>query len=130
MTDADRQSRQTALSVGVVFVAFGGISFWRHHLLRAEVLAGAGALLLLLGALAPRWARPFHAAWMRFAHALGYVNSRIILSIMFYGVMTPVGFFLRLAGRDPLRRRRAASDSYWIPRPKTRQDREQFERLF
>jgi hypothetical protein len=130
LTDADRQARKTALTVGGVLVAFGGISLWRHHLVRAELMAGAGALLLLLGLVAPRWTRPFHTAWMRLAHALGYVNTRVILSIMFYGVMTPVGVVMRLVGRDPLNRRRAASDSYWIPRPKTRQDHEQFERLF
>ena len=125
-----RQARKSALSVGLVLLALAAFSLWRHHLLRAEILGGLGAFLLLLGILAPRWAVPFHIAWMKFAAVLGYVNSRIILSMMYYGVMAPIGVIMRLAGRDPLHRRRPASDSYWIPRPKTRQDREQFERLF
>ena len=111
-------------------MAIGAWSLWRHHPLRAEFLGGTGVLLCLLGLVAPRWTQPFHVAWMKFAGALGYVNSRLILSVMYYGVLTPVGFFMRLAGRDPLKRRRAPAESYWIPRPKTRQDREQFERLF
>jgi len=67
---------------------------------------------------------------MKLAAGLGYVNSRIILSIMYYGVLTPIGFVMRLTGWDPLSRRRARQDSYWLPRPRARQEREQFERLF
>ena len=67
---------------------------------------------------------------MKFAGVLGYVNSRIILSIMYYGVLTPVGLLMRAVGRDPLNRRRKPLESCWIPRAKPRQDREQFERLF
>lgn len=124
------QARKTALTVGAVLVLAGGISLWRHHALRAEIMGGAGALLLLLGLLAPRWVEPFHFAWMKLAAGLGYVNSRIILSIMYYGVLTPIGFVMRMAGRDPLRRRGARQESYWIPRPRVRQEHEQFERLF
>ncbi len=109
---------------------FAALSLWRSHLLRAELFAGIGAMLVLLALLAPSWAIPFHVAWMKFAAVLGYINSRIILSLMYYGVMAPIGVILRLTGRDPLHRRRGASGSYWIPRAKTRQDREQFERLF
>lgn len=130
-----QQARKTALSVGTVLLALGGWSWWRVHPWRAGILAGAGACLLLLGLAAPRWARPFHLVWMRFAALLGYVNSRLILGLMYYGVFTPLGFFLKLAGRDPLRRRGAfrqkqSAESYWIARSKPRQDREQFERLF
>ena len=125
-----KQARQTALVVGSVLLLLGGGSLWRGHLLRAEILGGAGAILLLLGLAVPQWTVPFHRAWMKLAGWLGYVNSRLLLSIMYYGVLTPVGFLLRLAGRDPLRRRRKGLESYWIPRPRARQDREQFERLF
>ena len=124
------QSRQTALLVGAVLLALGGFSWWRAHPLRAEILAGAGAVLILLGLIAPQWARPFHVAWMKFAFFLGHVNSRLILGLMYYGVLTPVGFVTRLAGRDPLNRRRKSAGSYWIPRVKPRQGRGQFERLF
>ena len=44
--------------------------------------------------------------------------------------VTPYGFISRLAGRDPLRRRGGGGESYWVERKRTRQGREQFERLF
>jgi hypothetical protein len=125
-----RQARRSAWIVGAVLLAFGAWSVWRGHPLRAQVLCGLGVYLMLIGALAPRWAVPFHRAWMKLAHALGYINSRVILGLLYYGIFTPLGVVLRLTGRDPLQRRRAARESYWIPRAEPRQRPDQFERLF
>ncbi len=66
----------------------------------------------------------------RLAAALGYVNSRVLLTLMYYLVFTPYGLVSRLSGRDPLRRRAGAGESYWVERKRTRQAREGFERLF
>jgi Saxitoxin biosynthesis operon protein SxtJ len=78
----------------------------------------------------PHAARAFHSSWMRFASALGYVNSRVLLTLVYYLALAPYGFISRLAGRDPLRRRGKGGESYWVRRKLTRQTREQFERLF
>ena len=67
---------------------------------------------------------------MGFAVLLGHVNSRVLLTLFYYLVVTPYGVVTRLVGRDPLRRRGAAQGSYWVERKATRQTREQFERLF
>jgi hypothetical protein len=92
--------------------------------------ASLGTALLLTGQFWGAGALLFHRGWMRFAQALGYVNSRILLSAMFYLMMTPVGVVSRLVGRNPLRRRGPKQTSYWIPRPRPRQSQTQFERLF
>ncbi len=125
-----KQARKTALSVAAVLLAGAAWSLWRGHLVRAAVFGTAGSLLLLMATVEPRWTARFHLAWTKLAAFLGYVNSRIILSVLYYGVLTPVGLFLRALGRDPLNRRHHAADSYWIPRANPRQDRAQFERLF
>jgi hypothetical protein len=67
---------------------------------------------------------------MSVAGVLGYINSRILLTVLYYGLFTPYGFISRLFGRDPLVRRSPNQDTYWIKREYTRQTREQFERLF
>ncbi len=36
-------------------------------------------------------------------HVMGWVNTRIILGILFYGVVTPMGLIMKLTGRDPMR---------------------------
>jgi hypothetical protein len=126
----DAQARKTALVVAAVLA---GIAAWNIYKGRPTVVAVFGGLalaLILAGLFLPSVARRFHTFWMTVAVALGYVNSRVLLSVLFYLVFTPYGFVSRLLKRDPLSRRGPASDSYWTPRKQTRQTREGFERLF
>jgi hypothetical protein len=124
------QARKTACVVAFVLLAIAAWNFYRGRTNVVRIFTASGALLLVIGFLIPAAARAFHTGWMRFASALGHVNSRVLLSLMFYGVLTPYGFVSRLAGRDPLRRRGQRLESYWIKRKTTRQTSEQFERLF
>jgi hypothetical protein len=52
----------------------------------------------------PSSLRPVHQIWMFIGHILGWVNTRIILAIGFYGIVTPVGLIMRIFGKDPMRR--------------------------
>ncbi|HMF58059.1 MAG TPA: SxtJ family membrane protein [Pyrinomonadaceae bacterium] len=124
------QARKTALLVAAVLLLIAAWNYHRGRMTVVAVLGGIGFLLLLTGLFIPPLARRFHYAWMRLAVALGYVNSRVLLGLMFYGVFTPYNLLARLFGRDPLDRRKPGRDSYWIKRKTTRQKREQFERLF
>ncbi len=54
--------------------------------------------------LAPMSLSPIFKAWMKFGTFMGGINSRIILSVMFYLVVWPMGFIMQLAGRDPMMR--------------------------
>jgi hypothetical protein len=126
----DAQARKTALVVAAVLLAVAAWNFYRGRAGVVVIFGALGALLLVVGLLVPAAARAFHKAWMRFASALGYVNSRVLLTLMYYLVITPYGLVTRLAGRDPLRRRAKGQGSYWVERKHTRQAREQFERLF
>jgi hypothetical protein len=126
---SDAQARKTAWVVAAVLLAFAAWNFYRGRMTTAAVLGGLALALLFVGLL-PSAARPFHAFWMRAAAVLGYVNSRVLLTLMYYGVFAPYGFVSRLFGRDPLRRRGPSRESYWVERKTTRQAKEQFERLF
>jgi len=124
------QPRKNALLVALVFAALAAWNVYRHRLPLAQVLGGLALLLLLVALFSPSWAERFNRGWMAFARALGYVNSRILLSLVYYVVMTPLGLVLRLIGQDPLRRRGARQQSYWVPRQSPRQPRNGFERSF
>ena len=106
------------------YLAWKGNSLWPWSVAAAFVFAVSGAF-------APRLLRPVYAAWMKFAFVLGWVNTRVLLSVFFYLVMTPLGTVLRLFGKDLLGERidRTAS-SYWIPRQETPFDPQQYRRLF
>ena len=124
------QARQSALAVGVVLLLLAGWNFWEQRPAVYYPFGLAGISLILISRVWDAGARTFHHYWMKFAAVLGYINSRILLSLMFYLVIPPSGLVMRLFGRNPLRRRGPAQDSYWIPRKKLRQEHQQFERLF
>ena len=133
MTSSQQESvvaRKSAFVVGGVLLGIAAWNAWKGRPHIWMPASSIGFLLFLIGQFWRTGALQFHRGWMRFAHALGWVNSRILLSLMFYGIMTPYGLVMRLAGRNPLRRRGPAQPTYWIPRKHPRQRREQFERLF
>ena len=120
------QERAFGRSVGTVLALIGV-----YQIVRGRTTAGAwfvtiGAVLAVLGTFAPSaLARPSRW-WWRFSHALGWVNSRVLLSVFFFAVLTPVGLVFRLFGRDPLSQR--ATPSTWSPYPQ--RPRNHYERLF
>ncbi len=127
----DEQARKTALVVAAVLVAIAAWNLYRGRMTVVAVTGGVGVALVLTGLLIPALARRFHVFWMKVAAVLGYVNSRVLLTLMYYLVFTPYSLVSRLVGRDPLRRRRGSRrESYWTERKQTRQAKEQFERLF
>ena len=126
----DAQARKSALLVAAVLSAIAAWNLYRGRTTVVIILGAVSAALVVAGLFVPAAARGFHNAWMRFAALLGHVNSRVLLTLMYYLVMTPYGLVSRLAGRDPLRRRGPRGGSYWVERKRTRQGREQFERLF
>jgi hypothetical protein len=127
---SDKQARKTAFVVAIVLVLIGAWQLYRGRNVAATVLGSVALVLTFFGLFVPVAARGFHRFWMGVAGVLGYVNSRILLTILYYGLLTPYGFFSRLFGRDPLMRRGPRRDTYWIKRETTRQTPQQFERLF
>jgi polyferredoxin len=110
-----KQLRSFGLLVGGIFalVGFWPILFGRGVRLWAIIPAG---ILLVLGWLLPTSLRSVYKLWMLLGHALGWVNTRIILSVAFYGMFCPMGFIMRLRGKDPMRRRyEPESKSYRVP---------------
>jgi hypothetical protein len=123
-------ARRTALTVAIVLGLLAAWQFYRARVTAAEILAIAAGLLALSGLFVPPAALAFHRAWMGLALVLGYVNSRILLTLIYYGAVAPTGVVMRLRGHDPLERRGSRRDSYWIRRRDTRQTRAGFERAF
>lgn len=120
--------RSFGLSVGTVSLLFAGLLTWRAHP-RAAVVAGTLAIVLLAGGLlAPAALRIPNRVWWRFATALGWINSRILLTAFFFLVLTPVGCLLRLFGRSPLRSVRP--DTNWSGYDARRRGSRHYEHLY
>src|SRR5439155_1111380 len=73
-------------------------------------------VLLVAGLAHPPLLKYPSAAWWKFSRALGYVNARVLLTILFAVVLVPVSVIWRLLGKDPLERRRGRSTG-WSPYP-------------
>jgi ABC-type glycerol-3-phosphate transport system permease component len=105
MSHQDKQLRHFGLIVGGIFAM---IAIW-PMLLRADrprLWALALAVALVVPALVlPRSLTYVHRGWMAVGEALGWINTRIILSVIFYALLTPMGILMRRFGRDPIPRR-------------------------
>jgi hypothetical protein len=124
------EARKSAIAVACVLSVIATWNLYRGRVNIVIVFYSLAGVLVLLAWLTPTLARYFHVLWMRLAGALGYVNSRILLSLVFYLIFVPYNLVMRIIGRDPLNRRKAGCASYWVQRKTTRQSKEQFERLF
>ncbi|MEM9553020.1 MAG: SxtJ family membrane protein [Acidobacteriota bacterium] len=125
-----RALRNFGLLVGGVFCLIGGLLLWRE-VTWALIPLWIGGPLMLLGAVVPRVLRPIYLGWMTMAIILGAFMTRVLLTLFFFLVLTPVGLFFRLIGRDALHRRldRDAA-SYWIAKEYPIPGRERFEKFF
>lgn len=90
---------------------------------------GTGATLLVLGLTRPRWLKWPSAAWWKLAAVLGFVNARILLTLAFALMLTPVGLLWRTIGHDPLARRRKNWPG-WSPVPERFRDPNHFTRMY
>jgi hypothetical protein len=124
------QLRRFGLVVGGILVLLAGISRWREHTLTPWVLGPAGVLLVVLGLGAPRLLEPVERVWMRFAEVLGRLNARIILTLVFYLVVTPIGVVRGLVRESRDRRVRDGRGSTWVPRSSARVDPARYRQQF
>ena len=112
----NKELRSFGLIVGGIF-AFLGLwpRLYRGDNIRTWALVLA-VLLILPAVGAPKILKWPHFIWMRIGLMLGWINSRIIMTIAFYIVFTPVGFLRRL-GNDPMNRKfDSEKDTYRVPR--------------
>ncbi len=111
--------RRFGLVVGAVFAGLGAWIFYRHGgpAPGALVAGGVGVVLVVLGALAPPSLRIPYRVWMAVAFAMGFVMTRVLLTVVFFAIVTPIGWAMRLVGHDAMRRRRDPdAGTYWISR--------------
>ena len=119
--DKEKQLRHFGLIVGGIFAVIG---LW-PVLFRAQgprLWALALAVALVVPALVlPRSLTYVHRGWMAVGEALGWINTRIILSVIFYALVTPMGILMRRFGRDPMHRRfEPDATTYRVPKsPRT-----------
>lgn len=109
--------RRFALVMAAAFGLLGGFLLWRGHSV-GSYLEVVALLFAAGGVLAPGVLAPVQRAWMAFAERLARVTNTVLLSAVFFVVVTPSALVLRLMGRDRLALRARPEDSYWVAPPR------------
>jgi hypothetical protein len=95
------------------------------------VALGIALAFLAVSLIAPKRLAPLNRLWLKFGELLHRITSPIILGIMFFGVITPVGWLMRLAGKDLLHMKfDRDAPSYWIRREPPGPDKASLKRQF
>lgn len=127
-----KEIRIWALVMAAILTAVGAIQFilW-SHVRTANTFWILAVVFLSLGLIYPMLLKPIYWGWLKFAAALAWVNTRLILGIIFYLVFTPVGLILRLLRKDLLKQRwESNANSYWIKRPDDPFDPSRYEKQY
>ena len=132
--DADRKQhrelRNFGLTLGVAFGALGALLLWRgkgHYIV--FMIAAAG--FLATGVLTPRALGPVRRIWMTAAEAMGWFMTRVVLTLLFFIAVTPIGLLGRLFGQRFLDRASDRSmDTYWIEKKPPARPAEDYEKQY
>ena len=73
-----------------------------------------GIIFLILGILNSRFLTPLNKIWFKFGIFLGQIISPIVMGIIFFLVVTPIAFIMRVLGKDVLKLKKNTDNSYWI----------------
>ncbi len=125
-----KELRRFGVTVAIPLALLAGLGVWRGHSVLPMVLGALAILLAGLALVAPRLLSPLHTIWMAGAQALGWFNTRVLLGVVYFVVMTPTGIVMRLMGRDPLDRRLGDRSSYWVERKRHADARGSMEHRF
>ncbi len=100
--------------VFLIFSAIFAVFAWRHYpSILSYVLIGLVLVLLSMIAFSPNVLRPVFNLWLKIAHAIGWFNTQLLLSIVFILVFIPTGLIMRLFRKDPMKRKILAKGTYW-----------------
>jgi hypothetical protein len=125
-----RTLRQFAGLFLMVFLAFAA---WRWFGGQPDgwaiALAAMAVVVGVPGLIAPALIRPIYTGWMMAAFPIGWTVSRVLLGAVFYLVVTPMGWFFRLTGRDALHLRRQTPATYWTAKRRSADSAEYFRQF-
>jgi hypothetical protein len=131
MSHLFRREREFGWIVGGVFVVLGAWWLYRGKFFYApRIVLPLGIALVVFGLVWPKALVWPNKAWMLLAEALSFVMTRVILAIVFFLIVTPIGVIKRAFGWDPLNRRSASSGSYWRPYSERQHDPRHYEKMF
>jgi hypothetical protein len=125
-----KEIKSFARLVGTILLLLGAFLTWKQNSGGVPPLI-LGVLLWVFGQFAPKFLIPVQKVWMTLALMMGWVMSRVILTIFFYLVLTPIGVVLKLMRKDLLDVKiDKRVESYWKPKEIRELSPEDFEKQY
>ena len=121
-----REIRKFGTIAFIFFGALAGVGFWREKFLVTYIfgllsITGLGFILF------PGQLRPVFRLWLKLTHRIAIIITTIILTIAYYGIITPAAFLKRIFGGSPLPVKPDPDrDTYWVARSEPAQDKDRF----
>jgi hypothetical protein len=106
-------NRSFGIVFSIVFLIIGIYPLINNHELRIWSLIIA-IIFLILGSLNSKVLTPFNKLWFKFGLLLGRIVSPIIMVLIFFFVVTPIAYIMRIIGKDLLNLKFNNNKSYWI----------------
>ena len=122
--------RKFGITIGVILLIIAGFLFWKEKE-SFQILLTFGITSCILGIAIPFILKPIYWVWMIFATIFGWIMTRVILSLLFYIILTPIGLILRFFGKQFLELRWDKSkESYWNFKTNEHLKKENYEKQF
>jgi hypothetical protein len=127
---SDEAVKKTGISVGIVLILIS-LLLWYLDKTSFTYFSIIGGLFVILAFIAIPILRPFHKLWMMLALAMGFVMSRVILTVLYYLILTPIGLLAKIVGKKfmPLGFDKNAK-TYWEKRENIVKQQIDYDRQF
>jgi len=118
------------IALTILLLVISSISYFKQGM-NYQITGTVSALILLTTLLTPALLKPIYKLFIFISYILGWINTRLLLGLIFYLIFTPVALILKIIGKDPLNRKfDPKASSYWQPGVDEKEDRESYYRQF
>ena len=122
--------RKFGITIGILLVVIAGFLFWKEKE-SFRIFITVGIVLFVFGATIPESLKPIYWIWMVFASILNWIMTRVIISLIFYLIVTPTSLLFRILGKQFLDLRWDRSNSsYWNYRKVKKINVDSYEKQF
>ena len=133
MNDNDIQlpsNRKFGFFFTFLFLVLGSYFLFKSSVIAAFIFYGASLTFFAVSLAAPTALSPLNRLWMGLGLLMGRIINPLVLGLIYFAVLTPLSFVLKLAGRDELKIRMARKKTYWVKRSDGRPSSKTFKNQF
>lgn len=125
-----KELRNFGITIGVILLVIGGYLFFKE-LGSYQTFLYLAIALIGLGLIIPNLLKPIYLIWMIFAVIIGWVMTRVILSLLFYFIITPIGIIAKILNKDFLNlKKEYGKTTYWNKRDRSLELNQDYSKQF